>query len=381
MSSNPFRTLRQVPLCLALLVFGAAVAPLRAQDAALPRMTNNAILVGFDGAHRDHVKALLKAGKLPNLQKLVDAGALVDIDVTSGATDTKAGWTQILSGYKPQTSGVFSNGKFRDLPEGYSVFERLNACFGKTNIATVAVIGKKAHCGEIDAPYKIPYDQAGNQIAKEDKAENSKPQPGARKGNRGHVVEEGGSKYLVFEGSPYYTMHKNVNEWLFGLMQDARVGDKALEMLEKYGRRPFFFFVHFAEVDHAGHGHGEKSPEYDNAIISGDTQLGRILDKLTELGLREKTLIYATADHGFDIDRTGHGLAPYVWLATNDRQVMRNGARADITPTILSRLGVDAPGLQPALDGETLTRPATKPPEPVVGPKPKAQRKKADGKP
>ena len=93
-------------------------------------------------------------------------------------------------------------------------------------------------------------------------------------------MEENGQKFLVFEGSPYYTMHKNVDEWHFGLMQDEKVGDKALELLDKYGKKPFFFFVHFAEVDHSGHRHGEPSKEYNDAIISGDKQLGRIVEKL-----------------------------------------------------------------------------------------------------
>ena len=149
-------------------------------------------------------------------------------------------------------------------------------------------------------------------------------------------------------------------------------------MLDKYGQKPFFFFVHFAEVDHSGHKHGEPSREYDDAIISGDKQLGRIVQKLQKLGLLEKTLIYVTADHGFDVGAKGHRRAPYVFLGTNDKQVMRNGSRADITPTVLAQLGVDLSKIQPPLDGEPLTKAATKPiGKPVEGaaPKPKARAK------
>jgi arylsulfatase A-like enzyme len=166
---------------------------------------------------------------------------------------------------------------------------------------------------------------------------------------------------VVFEGSPYYTMHKSCDEWHFGLTQDEAVGDKALAMLDRYRKKPFFFFVHFAEVDHSGHKHGEPSKEYNDAIISGDRQLGRIVEKLKQLGLADKTLIYVTADHGFDVGGKGHRNAPYVFLGTNDKQVARNGARADITPTILDRLGVDLSKLTPPLDGESLAKPATKP--------------------
>ena len=39
---------------------------------------------------------------------------------------------------------------------------------------------------------------------------------------------------------------------------------------------------------------------------------------------------------------------------------MRGGTRADITPTILDRLGVDLGKITPPLDGESLAKPATK---------------------
>jgi arylsulfatase A-like enzyme len=346
-------------------VLGVFVLPAWGADGAKPMMANNAILVGWDAAHRDHVKALLKEGRLPNLQKLIDAGKLVDIDVTSGATDTKAGWSQILTGYRPEITGVYSNGRYRDIPAGYSIFERLRAQFGADQIATVATIGKRGHCGEIDAPFKRPYDPTKDdpaaQPAKKKGKKKPARQPGFKDKAKGKVVDENGKKYLVFEGSPYYTMHNNCDEWHFALTEDKKVGDKALEMLDKYGRKPFFFFVHFAEVDHSGHRHGEPSKEYNDAIISGDTQLGRIVEKLRQLGVADKTLIYVTADHGFDVGGHGHRAAPYVFLGTNDKQVMRNGCRADITPTILARLGVDLASIKPELSGESLAKPATKP--------------------
>ena len=335
------------------------VLPIWVQGAAKPAMEHNAMIIGWDGAHRNHVKALLKEGRLPNLQKLVSEGALVDIDVTSGATDTKAGWTQILTGYKPEITGVYSNARFRDVPEGYSIFERLKTQYGKDNIAAVSVIGKKGHCGEIDPPFKKPLDQVQDQ-EKEDRNRRKKPmQPGATE-KRYQTVEENGVKYVVFNGSPYYTMHKSCDEWHFGLMKDAAVGDKTLGMLDKYGKKPFFFFVHFAEVDHSGHQHGEKSKEYDDAIISNDAQLGRLVAKLKELGVYDNTWIYVTADHGFDVGERSHKRAPYVFLGTNDKQVMRNGTRADIAPTVLDRVGIDLGKISPSLDGGSLAQPATK---------------------
>jgi arylsulfatase A-like enzyme len=372
--------MRRTSFCLLLLALLGV--PAWAQPAAKPAMSNNAILVGWDAAHRDHVKALLKEGKLPNLQKLIVAGTLVDVDVTSGATDTKAGWSQILTGYRPEVTGVYNNGRFRDVPEGYSVFERLRAQYGADKIATVAVIGKKNHCGEIDAPFKRPYDPAKDAPSAKPGKKNGKAKPAGAKGPGRRIVEEGGVKYLVFDGSPYYTMHKSCDEWHFGLTQDENVGDKALAMLEKYGKKPFFFFVHFGEIDHNGHRFGEPSKEYNDAIVSADAQLGRIVEKLKQLGVYDTTLIYVTADHGFDLGGKGHRYAPFVFLATNDKQVMRGGGRADIAPTVLDRLGVDLAKITPPLDGESLAKPAVKPvekaaekPAAKAKAKPKAERR------
>lgn len=381
----------------------------------------NVILIGWDGAQRAHVQECLQRGELPTLKRLSEEGALVNIDVITGATDTKAGWTQILSGYHPEVTGVFSNGRFRDVPKGLSVFERLKARFG-SDFVCAAVIGKRYHCGEIQEPFRRPLtdeeaariqergqqqaERRGQQIpaapgdsANPPAAQSRTPrgarvragtgprtaagqavQPGAGRQNVGRIVEENGKKFLVFDGSPYYTMHQVCDVWEYGLMEDEKVGTLALELLEKYREKPFFFFVHFASVDHSGHRFGENSKEYNDALISNDAWTGKILAKLQELGLYDQTLVYVTADHGFDEGKSRHTYAPYVFLGTNDPLVQRDGMRQDIAPTILARFGVDLSKLQPPLDGEPLTQPATKPVQKAPETKPAVQRPQGDKK-
>ena len=50
------------------------------------------------------------------MQKLIDEGILVEIDI-EGKTDTKAGWSQILSGYYPEVTGVYSNRQYQPIPK------------------------------------------------------------------------------------------------------------------------------------------------------------------------------------------------------------------------------------------------------------------------
>ena len=335
----------------------AACAFAQGLDIEKPR---NVILIGWDGAQRAHVQECLERGELPTLKRLATEGVMVDEEV-KGKTDTKAGWTQILTGYDPNVTGVFNNAKYRDVPKGLSIFERLEEHFGKDNFVTVAVIGKKGHCGEINPPKKVKFEEAKEPeppVKEKGKGKKGK-QPGAKKPAQGQIVEEDGVKYRVFGGSPYYTMHFACDAWEFGLMKDEKVGTRAIELLEKYKDKPFFFFVHFAEVDHSGHKHGENSKEYNDALISNDTWTGKILDKLKELKLDDKTLVYVTPDHGFNEGAKNHSNAPHIFLATNDKRLQKSMApatRTDIPVTILARFGLDLAKFQPPLAGRVLTK-------------------------
>ena len=233
----------------------------------------NIILFGWDGAQRDHVRECLSRKELPNLQKLIDEGTFVEIDI-EGKTDTKAGWSQILSGYYPEVTGVYSNKQYQPIPKGLSVFERLEAHFGPDTFVTVAVIGKSGNVGAA-APKKTPLPdenssvqaaetKAGKKRAAGNKAKKNKKQP------EGAIWREGDMRYLVIPGQPYYIAKESMDVFENGLKEDEKVGAQTMELLEKYQDRPFFFFVHFGQVDHAGHQHGENSKEYNDALISND---------------------------------------------------------------------------------------------------------------
>lgn len=295
----------------------------------------NVILIGWDGAQREHLKECLSRNELPNLQKLIAEGTIVKIDILR-ITDTKAGWAQILTGYEPEITGVYSNSRYQPIPKGYTIFERLEEYFGRDNIVTVAVIGKKGNLDN-DPEKKVEI--------KKKKLKGIK------------IIEENGKEYMLIPGKPYYYTAQNIDVFINGLMEDKKVGQKTLELLEKYKDKRFFFFVHFAEIDHKGHKYGENSKEYNDAFISADFWLGKIMDKLKQLKIYEDTLIYVTADHGFDEGMKSHHDAPYVFLATNDKEVKYAGTRVDIAPTIYDRLGIDITIFSPPLNGKPLTKP------------------------
>jgi predicted AlkP superfamily pyrophosphatase or phosphodiesterase len=71
---------------------------------------------------------------------------------------------------------------------------------------------------------------------------------------------------------------------------------RACEVILKH--KPTFLFVHFDDVDHAGHESGWKTPEYFHAVDQVDSLIGDLLAALNTAGIRDKTVVLMTADHG-----------------------------------------------------------------------------------
>lgn len=72
--------------------------------------------------------------------------------------------------------------------------------------------------------------------------------------------------------------------------------DTAIEYLR--ANKPHFLFIHFDGVDHAGHGFGWTSPQYDKTVELTDSLIGAILEALDAAALTDKTIVLVTADHG-----------------------------------------------------------------------------------
>jgi len=279
----------------------------------------NVILIGWDGVQRNHLYELLNRNLLPNLASFISEGTIVNITVSDHGTDTKAGWTQILTGYRWWKTGVYNNVYwFNSIPAGYTIPERAESYFGKSQIITGFRVGKLYHMEITD--------------------------------NTGDAT------------SGRYT-HQAIYSNLQATLDIVTNGDKkasvmtseATTFIENRANNHFFAFFHFSDPDTAGHFQGgENSAAYEQAIIDCDSGLGQILDKLQTLNLTQKTLIYLTADHGFDEGGNAHNNAPYVFLASNDKAVARNGDQVDVAPTVYHGLGMWGQTFMPQLGGYPL---------------------------
>ena len=66
-----------------------------------------------------------------------------------------------------------------------------------------------------------------------------------------------------------------------------------------FGReQPLLTFVHLDHVDIAGHRHGHGTPLYYESVAEADRLIGLILDGLEEAGMRQKTTVIVSSDHG-----------------------------------------------------------------------------------
>jgi precorrin-6B methylase 2 len=318
----------------------------------------NVILFGWDGLNRDVVKKYLEQKKLPNLQKLIDEGTFVEIDV-EGKADTKAGWAQILSGYYPEVTGVYSNYQYKPIPEDLSIFERLEKHFGPDKFVSVAIIGQSEDFGT--APPKKVRVQDEKRSSQSDKTVETEKAANKRQ-PQGTFWLENGRRYRIIPGQPYYFTTRSMDLFENGLEVNEKVSARVIEILEKYKDKPFFFFVNFTDAVNAARKHKENSKEYKEALLSNDLWTGRIMAKIRDLGLGDKTQFYITAAHGSNYDEKEQSFSSDVFLAANNKKINRNGRRQDLAPTILEAFGLNLNELKPALDGISLTKTDNRPP-------------------
>jgi predicted AlkP superfamily pyrophosphatase or phosphodiesterase len=352
-----------------ILLFSAAL--LLPQAAAAERRIDNALLVGWDGAMRQRVVELLKAGELPNLSRLIAAGGMTDTMVTTGATETKSGWAEILTGRSADGLGIEDNLAYRPIPEGLTVFALLKKRI--PGIKTVFLAGKENNVS-FRGPHEICINCATRQPPDFRKT---------RYWDRETILPETRTfgnlprRWVKREGETFFHAVADLDIHANALNKADNVGKEALAALERCRGSRFFAFFQFEEPDEQGHLYAEGSPEYLDGIRAADRWLGRLLEKLESLGVRKKTAVFVVSDHGFNPGRRGHSLssqsltvrgdetvlpdvkishspAADTFLAADMARPLRRGDRKDVTPTILDALGIPPAGIEPPLDGRSL---------------------------
>jgi arylsulfatase A-like enzyme len=169
-------------------------------------------------------------------------------------------------------------------------------------------------------------------------------------------------------------------------LTDAAISQ--LKSLEASGQR-FFMWVHYLDphaeyVPHAEFNFGRKGRDlYDGEVAFTDHHVGRLLKTLAESPLSKNTAIVLTSDHGEAFGEHGlirHGfelweelvrvpLIFYVPGTKPRREPVRRGA-IDLAPTFLELFGVEQPGGEQALSGQSMLSDVLRPDGHEVTPRP-----------
>lgn len=318
-----------------------------------PKISNdlnysNALIIGWDGTERSNVQQLLAEGKLPHLKSLVDIGSWVNTSVRSDDTETKPGWSQVLTGYNAKVTGVVSNKFYSSIPQGITLFERIGRKYGK-DLKLIFLAGKEENLGN-RGPHRVCMNCINREADTQIKT---------------RWYDDSVDVPLIFgkkkitqprNGEPYFNLYnsKMLHTYQNALWESPHVLAKYLEVMDTIKQDRFLAFVHFQEPDEDGHVYGVDSIQYRNAIIQNDVNLGIILNRLKSEKVFEKTAIIVLSEHGFDKGKKSHMKAPETFLVSNIPQLKTSGDRLDIAPTLYRIFGVDTKLLSPKLEGTSL---------------------------
>ncbi len=288
----------------------------------------NVLLVTLDTTRPDHLGCYgYAAAETPTIDALASCGVRFDEAVTS-APITLPSHSTIMTGLIPPNHGVRDNGT-HELPGNVVTLAELLKGQGYD---TAAFVG----CFVLDARYGL--DQGF------DTYDFSVPEEGFREAN------------LSFNERPADAVTDAAIKWL-----DSRTGSA-----------PFFAWVHYFDPHQpyssptVGLQRFDGRP-YDAEIAYVDMHLARLIARLKDRGLADRTLVVVASDHGEGLGEHGettHGFLLYdstvrVALIISSPMLFDGPYRVedrlvglvDILPTLASMLGMDSPE---GLDGVNL---------------------------
>jgi predicted AlkP superfamily pyrophosphatase or phosphodiesterase len=270
---------------------------------AAPHPTPHALILGLDGVRPD----AFQAAKTPHLDRLIEAGLVTwdafaggadaESDPTTQATSSGPGWTSILTGVWHDRHHVADNTfQGADLANNPHLFARIRAVRPTAQLVSIV------HWAPINEHLLRPYPSQASLL-----------------------LEPGSDSAVAAAGA-------------------AQIRDAD----------PAVLFLHFDEVDSAGHSFGYGAPiaEYIAAIELVDLHVGVVLDALQERESRtgEEWLVIATTDHGGL--GTGHGGQSAeertIWITAKgpgiQAGVLTHGPGHTIVAlTVLDHMGVHVP--------------------------------------
>jgi arylsulfatase A-like enzyme/Flp pilus assembly protein TadD len=306
-----------------------------------PSKRLNLILITLDTARADAFGAYGQAMPTsPHIDRMAQEGVLFD-DAMTASPSTLPSHATIMTGLLPFAHGVRSNTGYL-LGEEQTTLAEILTGRGYTTSAEIAapVIGRHTRLDQGFLKYREPsdYDIERKKIFVAD--------PNAKNGRRLIEAHDRDGSDITKHGLEFIERNRD-------------------------GDRPFFLWLHYFDPHIAYQAPtafrvGFEQSAYHAEIHYTDHQVGRILKALRQTGLRERTLVVLTSDHGEGLgehDESTHSFFVYestmrvpllLWgpgSIPQGRRISTPVRTTDIAPTILEWLGLPAP---PAIHGRSL---------------------------
>lgn len=163
------------------------------------------------------------------------------------------------------------------------------------------------------------------------------------------IAQDAGYRTAIIAGKEKFIQFHQDEDTYYEFVRtgDPGVTDKTIELLEDGYE---VLFVHLPTTDFFGHLLGWMSGAYIYELRNTDANIGRIVDALDDLNIRESTLIIITADHGGHDHGHGQSLPVdmTIPLILNGAGIEPNTILEDTHITQIASTVLLALGLEPA---------------------------------
>ncbi|WP_289037554.1 alkaline phosphatase family protein [uncultured Zobellia sp.] len=202
------------------------------------------VVIGFDGLSPDG----LQNAATPTFDKLIQEGAYSLHARAVLPTSSSTNWASMIMGAGPEQHGITSNAWERD------------------NFTLPAVTQSEEFI--FPTIFQLTHDQIAS-------------------AEIGTIYHWGGFGRLFEKSAVDYDTSPETED------ETAVLASSYIKT-----KRPKLTFIHFDNVDHAGHEYGHGTPHYYESVEKSDKLLKEVMDAIKTAGIADKTLIIVSADHG-----------------------------------------------------------------------------------
>jgi serine beta-lactamase-like protein LACTB, mitochondrial len=272
---------------LLIVAATAALAPAPASAQPAPRLADHVIVIMIDGARPD----VLRAVHTPNLDALAEAGTRYLQARTVYPSQTRVAFVSLPTGAHPGSHGIIGGEAFKDAEWNWVSLGGANPAEAHGMVARPTIFEEATAAG-LTSLYAA---SKGYELV----------------GARGATWTIDGSK--TADRMAYATRYQPAVAGsgelaFFNTVRLTRdLFDQTVALIRE--QRPNLVVLNLAAGDYAGHTWGPHSSEYRRAFELIDGLVGELLAALGDLGIRDRTTLIVSADHGFTAVESGRLVA------------------------------------------------------------------------